>query len=87
MFKKHPLAGLKLTLYPIRSDKVDNEVKTNNALRHQVQALQVRVTDLKGVLSKAEVVLLNYSPKDVWFPEVELQWAQLMGEIHNLLKR
>ena len=57
MFKKHPLAGLKLTLYPIRNNKMD-EAKTNNALRHQIQALRVRVTDLEGALKEARDILV-----------------------------
>ena len=40
---------------------------------------------LTKALNKAEVVLLNYAPKDMWFPEIKQQWSELMDEIHKLL--
>lgn len=41
---------------------------------------------LRGTLNKAEVVLLNYTPADPWFPQIEMQFSELLDEIHNRLK-
>jgi len=41
---------------------------------------------LKKVLNKAEFALLQWNPADMFFPEIELQFAELIDEIHNALK-
>ena len=61
-------------------------VEEKLALRTQLAEAEGEVERLKGTLNKAEVVLLNYAPKDMFFPQIEQQWSELMDEIHSRLK-
>ena len=46
----------------------------------------VEIKELKIALKKARVVLLNYNPKDDWFPQIEKQFSDMMNEIEQVLK-
>jgi hypothetical protein len=46
----------------------------------------VEIKKLKTALGKARVVLLNYNPKDDWFPLIEKQFSDVMTEVEQALE-
>ena len=67
------------------SDRLPNDCGAMFSLSSVNALYKARIAELEAALNKAEVVLLNYAPKDMWFPEVEQQWSELMDEIHKAL--
>lgn len=52
----------------------------------KLQELQAELDSIKGILEKAKKLLLQWNPKDEWFPQIEYQFSKFIEKIEQALR-